>query len=329
MAHENLPGLRSSSFALFLAAVASFCPACGQDDSSNGDQSTRAEDDAGAAGGSGGEASSGGQAGEASASEVEPHPECDLTGTWISVRRTLSSAVGIEGVQQSTHNWQYWEFEQDGVEAVVVKGLRCGFQLVSRSTTFATDVTVGQAIWDAMTTRTNNDGRRATYGATAGDECFLNIERRYVVRGVTADHFMDPSVDLEQARTQATETTPGWEDWDGDGHPGVTFKVSGLASGALYVAQRDWYEYEGTTPRGADKFEVVVTWNTEQVTLGRDPEQMPSAESVSSIEPEENFIWFARVDGLEQWDVTEDADDLAICARVRELKDQLLPEGNR
>jgi len=321
--------------AAYLALSAALCSVCGQDDTDGGDQNTGAEGGAGAGGsavaasGSDGAGGSGGQVGGASAPELEPHTDCDITGKWISVRRTLSAAVSAEGILQSAHNWGYWQFEQEGAEAVTVKGLRCGFQLVSRSTTFATDITVSQAIWDAETTHSRNDGRRATYGATDGDECHLHIEQRYVVRGATVDYFIDPSVDLAEAETPATATSPGWEDWDGDGHPGVTFRLSGLASGELYVAQRDWHEYEGTTPRGADKFEVGVIWNTEQVTLGKDPEQLPSADSISSTDPDENFIWFARVDGLEQWDVDENADDLEICVRVREIKDRLLPEGNR
>ena len=261
--------------------------------------------------------------------EVEPHPDCSLTGKWISVQRTLSVAVvSREQVKQSAHSWGYWEFEQNGVEAVAVKGLRCGFQVVSRSTTIPVNITVSRAIWDADTTRSSNNGRSATYGAT-GDGCYLHIERRYVVRGATVDYFMDPSADLEEAQTQASEIVPGWEDWDGDGHPGITFTVSGLASGELYLALREWHEYRGTTPRGAQKFEVGMIWNTEQVTLGKDREGLSSADTISSVEPSENFIWFVRVDGLEQWDVAEDTDDLAVCVRVRELKDQLLPEGNR
>jgi hypothetical protein len=206
-------------------------------------------------GGASGQAGDGGSA----APDVQAHPDCDLTGKWMSTQRTLSVAAGIEGVQQSGHNWGYWEIEQDGIEAVTTRGLRCGFQVVDRSTSLPTEVFVSPAIWDGETTHSRNDGRRATYGATTGDECHLHVEQRYLVRGATVEYFMDPAVDLAEAAEPATATAPGWEDWDEDGHPGVTFRISGLASGEVYVAQRDWNEYEGVTPRGADKFEVGDT----------------------------------------------------------------------
>jgi hypothetical protein len=326
MLYGIAPGLRSR-LAVGTAAALILGAACGADDSADGNPAGDAG--SGQQADAGGGAGSSGQAGDAAAPEVQVHPDCDLSGKWISAQRTLSIAVGIQGVRQSGHNWGYWEFEQDGTEAVVTRGLRCGFQVVDRSTTLPTEVHVSQAVWDGEATHSFNDGRRAVYGATGSDECYLQVEQRYLVRGATVDYFIDPAVDLAEAAEPATDTTPGWEDWDEDGHPGVTFTISGLASGAIYVVQRDWNEYEGLTPRGADKFRVDVTWNTEQVTISKEPPQLPSADSVSSTEPGDNFIWFARLDGVEQWDVADDADVLTVCARVRELKDQLLPEGNQ
>lgn len=324
MSYGSMPRLRLRLAAAFTVACL-LCSACGEEEPA----SVNAPGAAGSEADAGGEAGSEAQADAGAAPEVQPHPDCDLSGKWMSSRRTLSIAVGIQGVQQSGHNWGYWEFEQNGTEAVTTKGLRCGFQVVDRSTTVPTEVFVSQALWDGMTLHSRNDGRRAIYGMTDDDECYLHIEQRYLVRGATVDDFIDPEVPLAEAAQPATDTTPGWEDWDEDGKPGVTFKISGVANGEIYVVQRDWHEYEGTTPPGADKFQVGVTWNTEQYTLGKEPPQLPSADSVSSPEPGENFIWFARLDDVEQWDVADDADDLAVCARVREIKDQLLPEGNR
>ena len=65
--------------------------------------------------------------------------------------------------------------------------------------------------------------------------------------------YLDPVRKLPD-RTMMAERrgTPGWEDWDGDGNPGISLKVSSpLASGTLYTCQRDWTVYDGAHRRSA------------------------------------------------------------------------------
>ncbi|MFH1575180.1 MAG: hypothetical protein ABIG68_14455, partial [Acidobacteriota bacterium] len=314
--------------AVISAAILSLYTGCGEQaaEGGGGAGSGSAGSD-GSLAGAGGGGGSGATGGGSATPEVRPHPDCDLTGKWISVQRTLTYA--LEGaVVQSGHKWDYWEMEQSGADAVTTRGLRCGLQVVDRSEVSTTNVGVSQALWEGEMLHSRSDGRKAVYGANESDQCYLHFEQRYLVRGATVDYFIDPEVPLQEAAEPATETTPGWEDWDGDGNPGVTYAITGVLSGELYVAQRDWNEYQGITPKGSDKFKLGVVWNTEQLSLGRNPPSMPSADSVASTEAGDNFVWFARVDGLQQWDLPEGADDLTVCARMRELKDDLLPEGN-
>lgn len=58
-------------------------------------------------------------------------------------------------------------------------------------------------------------------------------------------------------------------DQDGDGHPGITVRVTilGFIKGEVYVIQRDWNTLNGefTSP---DKIDGLIEWGIEQVVLG-------------------------------------------------------------
>lgn len=65
-------------------------------------------------------------------------------------------------------------------------------------------------------------------------------------------------------------------DADRDGRPGLTVQVSGLASGRLYVAQRDRSRRQGRFV-SPDRVEGVSTWKSEQVVLGATSKMLTSA----------------------------------------------------
>jgi hypothetical protein len=69
----------------------------------------------------------------------------------------------------------------------------------------------------------------------------------------------------------ASGSSPGSEDWDNDGHAGVTMTVTGIANGDIYAAQRDFSEYNGTVPQNAKHFEIPIVDSNGKPGLG--PEQ--------------------------------------------------------
>jgi hypothetical protein len=311
--------LKRLAVPLSMTAVMLFSNACADDSVEPGE--------AGGAGGasSAGEGGGGGSAGTAGTDpgipEVSEDPGCDLTGKWISVRRMITFALE-KVVEQSIHNFQYWEIEQTGTEAEVKVGLRCGVIIKDRSQPSYSTITASPGMFDGLTRNCRGDGRRAVAGAVDSGECYVAFEKRYLVRGATVDYFIDPEVPLQEARSPAEGDTPGWEDWDGDGFPGVTFTIAGVANGDLYVAQRDWTEWEGLVPREAERFRMDLSWNTEQVVIEADPPDFPVPDNWPSTEPGANFILMHRVDDSIVGDT-----DLETCANTRAELERLLPEG--
>jgi hypothetical protein len=309
----------------------------GPSDGSARPTDARIEDSSVPKGGSGGRGGNGTAGSGAAGSDAASKPAgngCDLTGKWIATQRSLQDAVGGM-VVQSGHSWSYWEFEQRNSQAVVKKVLQCGEEVKDHSVTgLGTQVTSTQALWDGMTLNNKVLDGKATYGPVPGSEqCQLQIDKCAVVRGATFSYFSAFGAGgfthpFDETMQTAQGSTPGSEDWDNDGNPGVTYHVSGIANGDIYMAQRDLAEYKGTTDKRSDKFRLWVTRLHEQQVLGQNPATLPSADVTPSADPEEHFIWFARVDGLPRWDLAANADDLAICTKMRALKDQLIPEGN-
>jgi hypothetical protein len=169
-------------------------------------------------------------------------------------------------------------------------------------------------------------GRRGTF-VKEGAGCHLKLDLEYVVRGATVTAYQDPAQPLPTRTQPASGSAPGWEDWDGDGQPGISLKVSSsLASGTLYSCQRDWTKYDGPTAAGATKLKVAITYGGQQAPLGRSagsPQAIESASSASS-DPTQHYAWFHRLDDSQVPGTPEQ-----ICAAMRTLKDQLLPEANQ
>jgi hypothetical protein len=289
----------------------------------------------GGAGGQNTSARDAGSGGTAGTTSQRPNNGCDLTGRWIATQRTLNEAL-FGAVVQSGHSWIYWEFDQRADQATIKKVLQCGEEVKDRSTSgLGAQITSSQAVWDGLTRNNKVTSAKATYAPQSGSEqCALAVEKMAVVRGATFSYFgafndngfMHP---IDESMQPAQGSTPGWEDWDNDGNPGVTYHVSGIATGDVYMVQRDLLEYSGLTEKHSDKFKLAVDRLHEQRVIGQNPSTLPSADVTSSDDAAQHFIWFARADGLLQWNLPADADDLAICAKMRELKDQLIPEGNQ
>jgi hypothetical protein len=268
------------------------------------------------AGGAGGGGASGGGGGAGPSAGG-----CDLSGRWLVAQRALATAIGQ---QQAAHTWYYYEIEQQGGELLVRKGLHCGFDVVKKTALAATVDSSGA--WPAILEKNSSTGRRGRF-VPEGDGCRLTLDREYVVRGATVSAYQDPALKLPDRTMMASGTTPGWEDWDGDGNPGISLKVSSsLASGTLYTCQRDWTVYDGITAAGAKKLKVALTYGGEQVPLGRSPGSAQAIESSSSAasDPAQHYAWLHALAPTEAR-----GSDAEICAAIRALKDTLVPEANQ
>jgi hypothetical protein len=244
-------------------------------------------------------------------------PECDLRGRWIVSQRYVAEALSE---RQAQHGWFYFEIRQEGASITVQKGLHCGYT-VTPITALGGKVDCAAA-WPSFLAKNSSSGRRGTF-AKSGSTCKLKLDREFTPRGVTLPHYLDPSHALPNASQQAQGSSPGWEDWDGDGFPGVTLTVSGLASGKIYTAQRERTAYEGDVPFSAAKFKVPIAVGFENVVLGRNGPALLESPSQVSADASQHYAWFARL-----------ADDQAVgtdaerCAAIRALKGQLVPEGD-
>jgi hypothetical protein len=233
---------------------------------------------------------------------------CDLTGRWLVALRVVADALGQT---QASHNWFYYEIQQSGDQVTVTKGLQCGFE-VKHLSVLGADVDTS-ATWPSLLTHDSDTGRLGTMTPTTSG-CQFDLEKRYTVRGATVPYYLDPTTTMPTPDQQATGTTPGWEDWDGDGHPGITLTVSNAATGHLYCAQRDWNQYSGAVCNNATTFKVPATFDTGQDVLGYDGSQFITESSVPDPDPAQNYVWFAKLAPTEAT-----GDDTAICAAVRAL----------
>jgi hypothetical protein len=241
---------------------------------------------------------------------------CDMNGRWLIAMRVLAQALGQT---QASHNWFYYEIQQSGDQLLVTKGLQCGFEVKAISALGAN--VDSHLAWPALLTHDSDTGRAGTM-TVDGAGCQLAIEKRYTVRGATVSHYVDPSTTMPTLSQKATGTTPGWEDWDADGHPGITLSATGAASGKLYCAQRDWNQFAGPVAASATQFSIPVTWDSGQDPLGYDPSgsSLVTQSAAPVIDPTQNYAWFVRLDASQAT-----GDDTAICAAVRSLVPTLAP----
>ncbi len=199
----------------------------------------------------------------------------------------------------------------------MIKGLQCGFDVTAIGALGAS--VDSHTSWPAILTHDLDAGRKGTMAVTASG-CQLDIEKRYTVRGATVSFYMDANQPMPTASQQASGSTPGWEDWDNDGHPGITLTVSGLATGHLYVAQRDWNQWSGAVAARSTTFKVSVTWDSGQDALGYDGSSLVTQSAVPATDPALHFVWFAKLDPTQAT-----GDDTAACAAVRSLVPTLTP----
>jgi hypothetical protein len=245
-------------------------------------------------------------------------PDCDLNGRWLVSQRVVATAIGQD---QASHNWFYYEIKQDGDDVTVTKGLHCGYE-VKKLSALAVNVN-SEVAWPSLLKNCSSTGRKGKV-VVSGDQCQIDFVKEYVVRGATVAAYLDPSKPMPTKDQAASGSTPGHEDWEPDTHPGITLTITGTASGKLYVAQRDWTQYSGKVAKNAVKWMVPITWNNEQVPLGRDGSSLLEQSSVPKSDASAHFVWFHKLS-----DGQAVGSDTEICAAVRTLKGTLVPEADK
>lgn len=241
---------------------------------------------------------------------------CDLSGRWLVVMHLVSDALGE---LQYGHYFNYFEIEQQGDSFTIAKGLACGVDSIGVGDFAATADFSGA--WPGTMSKVSYKGWTGTSVKT-NDGCKIDLPKWYTVRGATLPYYLDPSTTLPTADQQANGTTPGWEDWDGDGNPGITGVISGLVSGKIFVAPRAWTSLSATIGDVSSLFKLPVQWNQEPNVMSYDGTPLLGSESARASDATLHFAQFARL--------TSDqaaGDDAAICKGVVKLAPMLTPEA--
>ena len=244
---------------------------------------------------------------------------CDLTGRWLATDREVSEGMGAE---EANHMWFYLELTQTGSQVTVTRGLDCGEEVRSISAVGA-NVDYPK-LWPSLLTKDPQTGRKGTSAATSSG-CSVSFEKRYMVFGATLPFYDDPSQALPTASQQASASSPGWEDWDQDGNPGVTFNVTGLAVGQIYLSSRKYNAWSGTIATGANAFKLADSWDGEQSLLGYTGSPLLTAAASNTRDSDDSlhFVEFARLDASQAT-----GDDATTCAAVRMLAPTLTPAAS-
>jgi len=277
--------------------------------------------DAGAAGTSGAAGTAGASTGPGGAGTQAPDPtsataDCDLRGRWLS---TLHQVTDGLGQLQYNHKIIYYELEQSGDAVVVKKGMQCLNDTIAEGA-FAIMGNFSGA-WPSLQRKVIYTGRKGS-SAKAANGCMIAFDKLYTIYGATAPHYLDPSIPLPTVEEKATAATPGWEDWDGDGNPGITGMLSGTVAGKIFVATREWTALSGTVPDVDTVFELPLTWDQEPNVMAFDGSPLLSATAVRAADAKLHFAQFAR---LEPDQAT--GDDDAICKSLRELAPTSTPKA--
>jgi hypothetical protein len=242
--------------------------------------------------------------------------ECDLTGRWLN---TLHYTTDGLGNLQYIHKFIYYEIERKGDAFTVKKGLQCGNDTIGGGT-FAITADFSGA-WPALMRRMNYAGRAAT-SAKVANGCKVELAKLYTVIGATLPYYLDPATPLPSAADKAAGSTPGWEDWDGDGNPGVTGVISGTVTGKVFVAAREWTSMSGTVPSVGSVFTLPLQWDQEPNVMAYDGSAFLGAEAIRAADASLHYAQFARLSADQAT-----GDDAAICKSIVKLAPTLTPKA--
>jgi hypothetical protein len=263
--------------------------------------------------------SSEGAAGSTASPPTQPavgSSDCNMTGRWIATYHLVADALGEP---QYTHYYHYFEIEQQGDALTVTKGLLCDSDSIGVGAFAATTSFAGAR--EFIAERVNFAGLQGSSVAGPGG-CKIDIGEWYTVVGATNPYYLDPSTALPSAEEMASGDTPGWEDWDGDGNPGVTGQVSGIVTGKIFAAPRMRTSHSGVAADINAAFKLTSDWKGEQNVMAYDGTPLLGSESARAADPTLHFAELARLA-----DDQATGDNKAICSSILELAPVLTPVG--
>ncbi len=219
----------------------------------------------------------------------------DLSGTWVMVQIYPEiTTVPLAGeVSRTSTVAQFVEIRQDGGSLTMLDHY-C-FTAIDDGTAL-----VRTEIPDAFMASLDPSPRVATVRET--DDGIVFEQEEYVeVRGAILDR---PGVDALPDDPQ----DPRVIDQDGDGHPGMTVRVTilGMVRGEIYVVQRVRYRLHGHVVN-AERIEGRIAWDDEQSILAA-THALLRVDAPASPDPEPTAHRFVMLRADPSWD----------CATLRE-----------
>jgi hypothetical protein len=253
-------------------------------------------------------------------SSPSPSGPCDLSGRWIASNHQELDGLGV---LEAAHIWFYFELNQTGTAGTIAKGLDCGENVAAISSAGANETDT--KAWPAFQTKIAAALKGVTFTSKAsGTGCSVSFKQFYTVIGATVPYYLDPSTTLPTASQQASGSTPGWEDWDNDGNPGVTMNSTGLVNGQLFLCARRSASWSGTVAASPSTFKLSDNWSDEPDDLGYSPSNagLLQAQAGKYSDQTTQFVEFARLSATQ----ATGSDD-AICSAIRSLAPTLTPSG--
>lgn len=242
---------------------------------------------------------------------------CSLSGRWLATVHYVTDALGQK---QYCHSYVYYEIEQTAQAFTIKKGLLCGDDAVGDGD-FAATVDF-KASWGVVASRVQYAGRKGTSAAAASGGCEVDFEKWYTVRGATIPYYLDPANPLPSAEQPAMGMTPGWEDWDMDGNPGLTGTISGVVTGKIFTAPRQWTQMHGSAADVSSAFRLPLMWDQDANVMSYDGSPLLASSAARAADANLHFVQFARLSAEQTA-----GDDQAICTSVTTLAKTLTPEA--
>ena len=243
--------------------------------------------------------------------------DCDLTGRWLMSVHKVTDGLGV---LQTTHEYHYIEIARRGADFEIARSLFCHMDTIGDGA-FAVEVSWSAAL-PAILARAKQDGRKITSREHANG-CSVGFERRINVLAATVPYYLDPNTTLPNADEMASHGKPGWEDWDGDGNPGLTGVTSGTIVGRIFVAPREWSELGGTVPSVSSRFRLALKWDQEANVMSFDGSPLLGSQVVRAADATLHFVELARL----SVDQAQGSDDSVVCASLLPLVPTLTPEA--
>lgn len=253
----------------------------------------------------------------ASSKQTTSSSKCDLSGRWLVTQRTVEEGLGV---QQALRHWMYFEFSETGQDVTAMRGLDCGWDVVPLSAIAgAADL---HKAWPKITENESMAGRKATV-RTSSSGCSISFAPYVSVYGATAAYYKDTSRAMPGPNEKASDTTPGWEDWDSDGNPGITYNLSGIATGQVFYASRQVNTWSGSVGQIGSGFRLALVPRDDNNQLGYNGSPLLTTQSNVSANASLHFVEFARLD-----ETRATGDDTATCNAVRTLAPMLTPKAD-